>query len=168
MTKLEEMLSKVKVIASEIDGILTEDLVHTDELGNVPFKKYCVKDFEAINELKKTFTFVFVASDPRVNFNLCRSKNIPFYFDKKNKNDALRKAMKKYGVGAEEVLYIGRSFSDLENIRMIPFSLCPDDAIDEVKAVACHSLGSFGGYGVLCEVYDILKPEISRRKTLTK
>lgn len=165
MSVFNEWRNKIKIIVSEIDGIVTEDLLHIDELGNVPFKKFYRKDFEAINELRKTFTFVFLSSDNSVSYHLCRRKNIPFYHTAKDKKEGLIKIMQRYSVTPDEIIYIGNSFSDLKCIQMIPFSLCPADAINGVKTVSYHVLDSYSGEGVLCEVCDLLKDEIDKRKT---
>ena len=98
---------------------------------------------------------------------MARARNIPLFHNAKDKKQALIALMQKYGVGPEEVLYIGASFSDLENIKMIPFSMCPSDAITDVKFQSYFVLDTFAGYGVLCEVYSLLKAEISRRQVLT-
>lgn len=166
-TVFEEWCSKIKIIVSEIDGIVTDHKICIDELGNVPFKNYNVKDFETINELRKTFTFVFLSSDNVVSYHLCRRRNIPFYYAPKDKRSVLIKIMQKYGVTPEEVLYIGSTFSDLGCVQLIPFSLCPVDAISDVKTASYYVLENFGSDGVLEEVYNLLKSEISRRNTLT-
>lgn len=167
MNVFEEWCSKIKLIVSEIDGIVTEDLLYIDELGNIPFKAFYRKDFEIINELRKTFTFAFLSSDNSVSYHLCRRKNIPFYHAPKDKKESLIKIMQRYGVTPEEVIYIGYSFSDLKCIQMIPFSLCPVDAVSDIKTVCYHVLENFAGAGILCDVYELLKPEIIRRKSLT-
>ena len=53
-------------------------------------------------------------------------------------------------------MYIGSSYSDVECIKMAGFSVCPEDAVSEVK---CHSdivAPYYGGAGVLCYVYELL------------
>lgn len=164
MNVFEEWSEKIKVIVSEVDGVLTDGALCIDELGNVPFKKFYGKDFEMINELKKTFTFVFLSVDNSISYHLCRRKNIPFYHTPKDKKEGLIKIMRKYRVTPEEVLYIGCSLSDLRCIQMIPFSLCTADAVSDIKTVSYLVLENFGGDGVLCEVYDLLRNEIVKRK----
>ena len=164
MNELDEYFRKLKVIVSEVDGVVTEGLVTYDELCNTPFKQYCIKDFEAINELKKEFIFVFLSADNSVSFNLFRKKNIPFYWANKNKKEALIKVMNRYSVSPEETMYIGSTYSDIECVNLIPFSLCPEDAVTDIKKAARFHLNSISGMGVLSEVYDLLKAEILRRK----
>lgn len=163
MEQFLESMKKIKVIVSEVDGIITEGLVAYDELCNTPFKHFCLKDFEAINEIRKEFTFVFLSSDNAVSYHLLRKRNIPFYWSPKSKKEGLIKILHKYGVSPEEVLFIGYSYSDIECMRMIPLSVCPEDAVNGIKEVSTHIFYSISGTGVLSELYENLKPEILRR-----
>ena len=95
MIGLEEQLSKLKVIISEVDGILNSGEHPIDELGNTPFKLFNFKDFEAINELKKHFKIVFVSADNKVNFHLFRGRNIPFFYNNKDKKAEISKVLRR-------------------------------------------------------------------------
>jgi len=153
-------LSNIKLIASEIDGIVTEHLFPIDELGNVLFKQYYMKDFEAINELKKIFTFIFVSADQAINYNLCRRKNIPFFWSQNGKKDAFIKMIRRYSIALDNILYVGSSYSDIELMNMAQFSVCPADAVAEVKNVSDIVLEYPGGCGVLCELLHFIKRNI--------
>lgn len=159
----DEDIKKVKVIVSSVDGIITEGLTPYDELGNVSFKHYYMKDFEAINYLKRTFKFVFVAADNSVSYHLCKRKNIPFYWDTKSQQENLVKVMTKYQVTPEELLFIGSNYSDIDGFRLIPLSLCPDDAVWMVKELATEVVPYVSGMGVLCGVHQRLAVEMARR-----
>ena len=163
----DEQTKKIKLVAFDLDGVVNEGITGFGEMGIVLFKQYNMKDFEAINELKKTFQVAVVSTDSSINYSVCKTKKISFFVNSKSKKDALSKAMVRYGATPDEVVYIGNSFSDLESCKMIPFSLCPSDAVGEVRN-CCHTLESFAGYGVVAEVYDLLKSEIIRRRTLDK
>lgn len=147
----------IKLIVSEVDGIIADPLYPIDELGNVPFKYFYGKDFEAINELKKFFKFVFISSDNRVSYNLFRRKNIPFYWAEKDKRSILLEIMRRYNKAPSEVLYIGCSLSDISCMEVVDFSMCPSDSVYDVMQKATVKLDAQGGYGVLCEVVDALK-----------
>lgn len=160
---LMEGLEKVQIIISEVEGILTQGWLPIDELGNNPFKLFYYRDFEAINLLKPHLKVVFVSSDNKINYNLLRSRQIPFYYDPKNKKQALLAALKRYSLKPDDAMYIGSSYSDIECMRQIPFSVCPEDAVVDIKEIAASILPAYGGDGVFCAVYDLLKPEIRRR-----
>jgi 3-deoxy-D-manno-octulosonate 8-phosphate phosphatase KdsC-like HAD superfamily phosphatase len=158
-----EGLEKIKIIISEVEGILTQGWLPIDELGNNPFKLFYYRDFEAINLLKPHFKVVFISSDNKINYNLLRSKQIPFYHEPKNKKQALLAALKRYSLKPDDAMYIGSSYSDIECMRQIPFSVCPEDAVVDIKEISATILPVYGGDGVFCAVYDLLKQEIRRR-----
>ena len=151
------MFEKIKLIVSEIDGIITDGKIWYDELGNVPIKEYNLLDFEAINKLKEEFIFVFMSSNNEINYNLMRRKNIPFYWAK-DKKQTLLKILERYGVTADEVLYIGCTYSDIPCMNYIPTSYCVHVSPQAVINLAKDALID------LSELYELLKPEISRRK----
>ena len=160
---LNEMCSKVKLIVSEVDGIITEGLSPIDNMGNTLFKLYYMRDFEVINLLKKDYIFVFLSSDNNVSYNYMRSKNLPFFWAKDDKKHALMDIMKRYRVSPEEVIYIGSLFSDIECMNMVPLSFCPNDSAPPLQRIISSRkelydgvLNVFGGGGVIGEIYDVL------------
>ena len=164
ITGLEEYLPKVKIIISEVDGVLTDGAIPIDELGNVSHKYFYHKDFEAINLIKKHFKIVFLSADNRISYHFFRRKSIPFYYaDKVSKKSILVEALRRYSLAPEEALYIGCTHSDVECMQIIPFSICTNDAVGDAKNLSVTVLDAFGGLGVFSEVYDMLKPEILRR-----
>ena len=92
MVGLEDYFAKLKIIISEVDGILTNGTAPVDEIGNVPFKVFYHKDFEAINLLKPHFKVVFISADNHITYNMLRRKQIPFYYDPKSKKAAALQA----------------------------------------------------------------------------
>ncbi len=153
----------LKVIVSEVDGIITEDLMPIDELGNVLFKNFCMKDFEAINHLRKVYKFVFLSRDNLINYHLCKRKQIPFFHAPRDKKKKLVEILRRYEATPEEILYIGCKYSDLECMKMAQISFCPEDSVASVKNVADHVLPIYGGTGVICMLYDLLKPVMINR-----
>ena len=91
-------LNDIKLIVSEIDGVMTDGSCPEDEMGHVYYKVYQSKDFSAINELKKNFKFVFLSDDNNVNYNMCRRRNIPFFWGKseEEKYDKLIEVLRRY------------------------------------------------------------------------
>lgn len=167
-TDISENLTKLKVIISEVDGIITDGTVPYDELGNVPFKNFNLIDLEIINELKKTFKFVFISKYQEINYNFFRRKNIPFYWANKQKADTIKRITERFSVTLDEVLYIGSSYSDFSTLRSIPFSMCPENAVTGIKEHVSIVVTVQPGQGVLCGVFDLLQQEIYRRTYVNK
>jgi len=170
---MERKYKNIKLIVSVIDGIITEDMCPIDELGNVPYKSFYMRDFEAINELKKYFKFVFLSSDNKVTYHLCKRKQIPFFWANRNskfktKMDCMAEIRTKYHVSLDEILFIGYSYSDVECAQMSGACVCGVDASKKIKDISVKTgmvIDLFGGTGIISSLYeDVLYPEIIVRE----
>jgi 3-deoxy-D-manno-octulosonate 8-phosphate phosphatase KdsC-like HAD superfamily phosphatase len=170
---MDRKYKNIKLIISAVDGIITEDMCPIDELVNVPYKFFYMKDFEAINELKKYFKFVFLSGDNKVTYHLCKRKQIPFFWANKNgkfktKLDCMAEIRTKYRVNLDEMLFVGYSYSDIGCAQMAGSCVCGIDASKKIKSIATKTgevIDSFGGTGLLSYLYDdILYPELIVRQ----
>jgi len=148
--------SDIKMVISEIDGIVTEHLVGLGEFNTVLFKQFYMKDFEAINLIKKDWQFIFMSTDASVNASLCKKKNIPFYFAERSKKEIYINIINKYGITPDNVLYVGSSYSDIDCIRLSGISMCPEDSVPQVQNIVDYVIPVYSGTGVLCHVYETL------------
>jgi len=162
--------TEIQMIVSEIDGIITDGTCPIDYMNHTIFKSYYERDFEAINELKVFFTFVFLADDASVSYNVMRNKNIPTYFTspKENKLHILtQKIMPRYNMTPENVLYIGNKLTDIPVLNLAEIGLTTNAASNRLKSIVEGVLLTKPGQGILCELYDLLYPEIEKRIRLT-
>ena len=160
MEELKKKCKDIKIIVSAVDGVITDGLMPVDELQNIPFKNYCVRDLEAINEIKKIYKFVFMSQDNAVSYNFFRRKNVPFYFAPgadRSKKKMFTDIMRKYNVKPDNVMYVGCSYSDIECMHLAEVSFCTKEAPGTVSMAADYMLPARAGEGVLCELYEILK-----------
>lgn len=146
----------IKLVVSEIDGIVTEHLIAFGEMNVVMFKQFCVKDFEAINLIKKDWGFSFLSSDANINASLCKKRNIPFFFAERNKKEIYNQILQRYSLIPDNILYVGSSYSDIGCIQMSGVSMCPEDAVPQVKAMVDYVIPVYSGTGILCYVYELL------------
>ena len=147
MTKLN--FENIKLIISEVDGVITDGTSLIGEANITIGKYFCLKDFEAINKIKKQYNFVFLSSDASIR------KNIPFFFAEKDKETVYMSIVDKYRVTSDNVLYVGSNYSDLGCIRRSGFSACPEDAVIQVKNTTNTVLPVYGGAGVLFDELEV-------------
>ncbi|MHA2219815.1 MAG: hypothetical protein ACXACY_28280 [Candidatus Hodarchaeales archaeon] len=155
----ENFGEKVKLIISEIDGVITDGRRVEDEMGTVLYKSFYAQDFSAINEIKKKFKFVFLSDDNHINYNMCRRRNIPFFWAKTSQ-EKYRKTieiLKRYECTPEEVIYIASKISDKECIKLIPKSLCADNAGNYLKEKCWASFIAEAGKGIMAELLYLLE-----------
>jgi YrbI family 3-deoxy-D-manno-octulosonate 8-phosphate phosphatase len=149
-------LSKIKLIISEVDGIITEGLVGMGEMNIPMFKQFHLRDFEAINLIKRDWKFAFLAADAAISMSLCRKRNISFFHASPKKVYVYQDVVRHFGVTADSVLYIGSSYSDIECIQRSGVTMCPEDAVPQVKNNVDHVIPVYGGAGILCYVCEVL------------
>lgn len=152
-------MKDLKLIVSEVEGVLTTGRQPIDELGNVPFKEYYTPDFEVINTIKSEICpVVFISTDSAINYNLFRRKNIPFFWAKKDKVPILSEVLRRYSVTPEEVLYIGSKFSDIPCMNMVPTSVSTHKLSTYMNEDGRYtSLTTLPGHGVFVEIYLRIK-----------
>ena len=158
------MFKGIKLIVSEMDGVVTEHLAGIGEMNITMFKQFYMKDFEAINLIKKNYGFVFLSSDAAINMSLCKRKNLAFFHAERSKKKTFGHILNRYNVTPDNILYIGSSYSDVECMRMCSKSMCPEDAVSQVKNIADHVVPMYGGAGILCYIYDILMEDLIKRR----
>ena len=151
-------LKSIKLIVSEVDGVITTGECLEDEMGHVFYKVYQSKDFSAINELKKNFKFVFLSDDNHVSYNMCKRRSIPFFWAKneKEKCDKLGEILRRYSSTPDETIYIGSKISDVKCCQMVPKSFCPDDAGHYLKEICWAEFTTEGGCGIMPELLYLL------------
>jgi 3-deoxy-D-manno-octulosonate 8-phosphate phosphatase (KDO 8-P phosphatase) len=145
-------MNNIKLIVSEVDGVLTDGKVAIDELSNRVFKNFNTDDLEVVNRLKSNVPLVFISSDNAVTYNLFRKKHLSFFWAKKDKKQVFLQILRKYNVSADEVLYIASKLSDLDCAYLAGTVLCPSN-VNKALASVGQKLESKMGEGVLTEIY---------------
>jgi len=153
-------MESIKLIVSEVDGVLTDGTYAEDEIGHVLYKKFNSKDFAAIKRLRSDgYTVVFLSEDNNISYNMFRRKNIPFYWAKnhKEKYEKLVEILRRYNCTPDNVIYISSKVSDEKCINLIPKSLCPDDAGLYLKSICWAEFTTGGGKGIMPELFYLLR-----------
>lgn len=156
----------IEIIVSEIDGVITDGKNAIDYLNHIIFKNYCDLDFEAINELKPFFTFVFLSSSPEVSYNVMRTRNIPTYFTS-HKEDKLtiltKRILPRYNTRADNLLYIGSRVTDIPCLHLAQMGMAVKNSSLTVLQASNEVLPIESGCGVLTHVNDLLRSEKNKR-----
>jgi 3-deoxy-D-manno-octulosonate 8-phosphate phosphatase KdsC-like HAD superfamily phosphatase len=88
--------------------------------------------------------------------SLAKKKNLAFFHAERDKKNVYNKLLRKYNLTADNILYVASSYSDIECLRMSGVSMCPEDAVPQVKNTVQHVIPIYSGNGVLCYIYELL------------
>ena len=156
--KILKKLKKIRLIISDVDGVLTDGGMYYSSKGDV-LKKFHARDGMAVSILKKnTIPTVIITKERNQIVKKWSSKmNIDKLFDGvKNKEEIVSKLCKSYGLSENNIAYIGDDVNDLEILKKTGFTATPKDGNLEVKKIVDYICKNRGGEGVLREICDLI------------
>ncbi len=154
--KLVKKCLNIKAILSDVDGVLTDGGMYYSKNGE-ELKKFNTRDGMAIELLQKNNIKSGIITKENSKIVKQRAQKIKpniVLIGIKKKELELPKLCKKFNVSNNQIAYIGDDLNDLEIMKLVGFSACPKDAIDEIKKNSDYICKSVGGGGVLREIAD--------------
>lgn len=156
--KQEEKISRIKLFAFDVDGVLTNgEIIYTS--GGEEIKVFNAKDGQGIDLMNKNgfITAVITARKSSIVARRALELKVTEVFQgSKNKLESIKLLMEKYGLDLSEIAYVGDDLPDLCVLKEAGLAFCPYDAVEEVKQV-CHFISSKeGGNGAVRQITDFL------------
>lgn len=148
----------IKLVAFDVDGVLTDGSLTFDENGH-EYKTFNAKDGQGIVNLNNSgiITAIITARDNGTVFHRAKNLNIKeLHQGSKNKIATLIGIMKKYDLSFDEIAYMGDDLPDICILEKVGLKGCPNDAVDEVKQIADFISSKNGGRGAVREFCDYI------------
>lgn len=128
------LFSNIKLIASDVDGVLTDSRKSYPMEGQILSKSFCDLDTLGI-KIARYFGihFVVVTGDNRINSNFARLHKIDFLHTFKSKYDSLKEYIETNGwdIKDKEICYLGNDLNDFDCIQkffsVVPYKSTPED-----------------------------------------
>lgn len=148
----------IKLVAFDIDGVMTDGSLTFDENG-VEYKTYNAKDGQGV-VLLNHFGFKTAIITARLNGTiehrakvLCVTK---CFQGQKNKLKALDELCCEFSLKYDEIAYMGDDLPDICVLSKVGLASCPKDAVEEVVAKS-HFVSNFnGGRGAVRELCNFI------------
>jgi 3-deoxy-D-manno-octulosonate 8-phosphate phosphatase (KDO 8-P phosphatase) len=157
--ELKEKASKIKLLLTDCDGVLTDGGVYYGENGEV-LKKFNIRDgmgVERLKNLANVETGIITGElSPSVKKRAEKLKITELHLGIKDKLTLLTDILQRKNLQAHEVAYIGDDVNDLEIMQKIGFSACPADAMIFNKNMADYICDNKGGHGAFREVAELI------------
>lgn len=160
MKNLLTKLRKIKVLAMDVDGVLTAgDLIITPDGQEI--KVWNVKDRLAFGMLKKSgldIKLIWITGRGSLDVQArAKEVGVDILFQKTmNKKEVLKSVCEKYGLKSFNIAYIGDDLADLGALRFSGLAVCPKDAPREIKRECDYVSQKSGGQGVVREVIEMI------------
>ena len=156
--KIKQKCKKVKLLITDVDGVLTDGGRYYSKEGEV-LKKFHVRDGMGVNILLRNNirTVILTKEKSMITKKWAKDMNISQVYSGFTKKElALTQICKKYKVSLKEIAFIGDDVNDLEVLKKVAFSAVPNDAVIQVKKIADYICKASGGKGCFREISDLI------------
>lgn len=157
-SEAQARLSKVQLLALDVDGTLTDGGLYYSDSGE-EFKKFNVKDGMGMRLLIESGIEIAIVSANSSASVLHRAKKLRIthvYLGIEDKLEVLRSLCDQLGISMEHVAYVGDDINDLLTLQAVGCPLTVADAIEAVKQVAIGVTQQMGGQGAVREICDLI------------
>ena len=151
--------NNIKVILSDVDGVLTDSGMYYSENGD-EIKKFCVYDGMAFRLLQEAGYKVGIITTEDMQLNRRRAKKLNLDYDFHAADDKLmiiQNLCKQEGFQISQVAYIGDDINCYELLSNVGIAACPKNAVDKIKNIPkIFHLSKHGGEGVFREFAELI------------
>jgi len=159
---------KIKLIATDVDGVLTDSGRYYSEKGEV-MKKFHVRDGMGVNILlrNKIKTIIITKENSKIVKKWANDVNVTKVYSNVIKKESLiKQIMEEFSVELSEIAYIGDDVNDIEIAKKIGLSATPKDGIIMMKKITHYVCALGGGQGAFREFSDLILTQKFKKKTI--
>src|SRR5205823_2284846 len=151
-------LRRVRLLAMDVDGVLTDAGMYYTESGD-ELKKFNTRDGMGIKMLQAAGLVTAFITREKTTIVERRGQKLAVPEVHQGIDDklaVLTSLAKKYGLSLDKVAYIGDDVNDLEALRAVGFSAAPADAMPSVLKAVHYVCKKKGGEGAVRELADLI------------
>ena len=146
----------IKLLALDVDGVMTDGGMYYSENGD-ELKKFNTRDGMGIQLLRENGIKIAIITKENTQLVERRAKKLnvdDLFQGVENKLVVLEELRNKYNLDYSEIAYIGDDVNDIPILEKVGVSMCPHDAILDVKKICNHISEKKGGQGVVRDFYE--------------
>jgi len=165
--EIYDHLCEVKLLAVDVDGVLTDGGLYYSDRGEVQ-RKFNVHDGLGLQMVMQAGIEVAIVTAKDSLSILARAKDLGITHVLTGVGDklaAVQGLCQNLNIGLSEVAYMGDDLNDLTVMKSVGYPFAPANAMDENTAVA-YTTPKHGGDGAVREVCDLLLGAKSKIKAL--
>lgn len=156
--KLLEKLQKIKLLAMDVDGTLTNAKVYYSKNGE-EFKKFSIRDGMGIELLRRNDIMCAIVTSENSQIVIARANKLKIehlILGSHNKKRDIIDLAKNLNLELDEVAFIGDDVNDIHPMQIVGASACPADSVEEVKKIVDYVCTRNGGNGAVREFCDLI------------
>ncbi|HAU1604657.1 TPA: 3-deoxy-manno-octulosonate-8-phosphatase KdsC [Legionella pneumophila] len=158
MNDLLEKAKKIKCLICDVDGVLSDGLLHIDNHGN-ELKSFHVQDGMGLKLLMAAgiqVAIITTAQNAVVDHRMEQLGITHYYKGQVDKRNAYQHLKKTLRLNDEEFAYIGDDLPDLPLIQQVGLGVAVSNAVPQVLEFADWRTERTGGRGAVRELCDLI------------
>ncbi|MGJ8666211.1 MAG: KdsC family phosphatase [Patiriisocius sp.] len=152
----KQLLNNVTTLVFDVDGVLTDGTININTEGEM-FRTMHTKDGFALKEaLNKGLNICIISggTNEGVRKRLAGLGIKDIHLGAHHKTETLEKYIADNNLNREQVLYMGDDIPDYHVMQTIGLPCCPQDAVQEIKALSKYVSHKNGGHGCVRDVIE--------------
>src|SRR6266545_988661 len=157
-TSPAQVLKKIRLFATDVDGVLTDAGMYYSESGE-ELKKFDTRDGMGIKLLQRAGLITALVTQEATKLVARRGEKLAIpevHQEVMDKLPVLRDMAARHGVTLAEVAYMGDDINDLASLRAVGFSASPADALPPIRKAVTYVCKAKGGDGAVREVAEMI------------
>jgi 3-deoxy-D-manno-octulosonate 8-phosphate phosphatase (KDO 8-P phosphatase) len=157
--EIRNKASKIKLVLTDSDGVLTDTGVYYSERGE-EMKRFSIRDGMGVERLRviagvETGIITGENSGP-VKTRAEKLGITELHMGVKNKLETLNSIIKERNLIPENIAYIGDDTNDIDVLEAVGLSSCPADAVLQIKQIVDIITDSKGGNGAFRDLAELV------------
>ncbi|MEO8933604.1 MAG: HAD-IIIA family hydrolase [Xanthomarina sp.] len=152
----KEYLEHISTLIFDVDGVLTDGTITVTTSGEM-LRTMNIKDGYALKTAVDKGYHVCVisgGSNEGVKLRLEGLGVTDVFLGANNKIEKLNEYLKKYQIDLKNVLFMGDDLPDFPVMKLVGLPCCPQDAVQEIKAISKYVSHKDGGKGAVRDVIE--------------
>ncbi|MCX7548581.1 HAD hydrolase family protein [Xanthomarina sp. F1114] len=152
----KEYLEHITTLIFDVDGVLTDSTITVTTTGEM-LRSMNIKDGYALKTaVDRGFNVCVISGGTNEGVKL-RLEGLgvrDVFLGAHNKIDQLNHYIEKHGIDLKNVLYMGDDIPDYPVMKLVGLPCCPQDAVQEIKAISKYVSHKTGGSGAARDVIE--------------
>ena len=164
---LADQCAAIRLILSDVDGVLTDGRITYDSLGNEA-KQFHIRDGQGIRLWQQNGGAFGIVTARSSGIVARRAAELDIEIVRqgaKNKRAEVRQIATEFGCELSEICYIGDDLLDLATIQTVGMGVAVADAVEEVRQAAKYVTSQPGGQGAIRELIELILKNTNRWET---
>ncbi len=158
LSELNEKLKKIKLLAMDVDGTLTDTSLYYSASGE-ELKRFSTRDGMGVTLLHRAGIETAIITSEMSPIVTARAKKLNIekvILGCHDKSSAIKQLAESSGMELENIAFMGDDVNDYYALKIAGVSACPANAVDSIRSIVDYVCKNNGGDGAARELIELI------------